>query len=194
MEKIEKTKTILSILEKLPPEQSRLQIVLGQGLARLKTLDFIIQKATELGISVFVPVLTARSLPLNAEGRERRLERWKRIAREAAKQSKHSFVPEIESVQGLADFASGRKDARRIFLSEHGGRLLKDLLVMPGGQNNPPPSSLVVLVGPEGGWTEKEEKELVKQGYEAVSLGRSVLKTETAALAAIAIIAHFWIC
>ena len=80
----------------------------------------------------------------------------------------------------------------RLFLSEHGGRPLKDI-VTPGARGAArPPASVLLLVGPKGGWTDGEEAELRAAGFEAVSLGRRVLRAETAAVAGAAMIAHFW--
>jgi 16S rRNA (uracil1498-N3)-methyltransferase len=92
----------------------------------------------------------------------------------------------------LKDVLAEPGEGLRIFLSEHGGKPLRILLTGAGGGGKPGPSSVTVFVGPEGGWTETEEKNFRAAGCEAVSLGRRVLKAETAALAAVAMISHFW--
>ena len=86
-----------------------------------------------------------------------------------------------------------RKEARKLLLSENKGKYLKEILTSkreapPEG----PPLSVLVLVGPEGGWTKEEEESILTCGFEAASLGKNILRTETAAICALAMISHFW--
>ncbi|MDH5707176.1 MAG: RsmE family RNA methyltransferase, partial [Candidatus Aminicenantes bacterium] len=82
-------------------------------------------------------------------------------------------------------------EEKKLLLSENQGKLLRDILI-PGSRKGEPPSSVLLLVGPEGGWTDKEERFILDHGFEAVSLGNQILRTETAALSSLAMIAHFW--
>ena len=181
--------TNLTVLERVRPEARRTEISLGQALIKAKGMDLLIQKATELGIAALFPIVAARSVVKVGEGGEKKAERWITIAREASKQSKSCLVPRISPPQPLDEFLRKFDAAVKIVLSENQGRPLREIVRLTG--NEPPPDALI-LVGPEGGWTPGEEKRIRGCGYEAVSLGRSILRAETAALSAVAIVSHFW--
>ncbi len=155
-------------------------------------MEFVLEKSAEIGIAGFVPVETARSLRLPAGRPGGKAERWARIAREATKQSKGTRVTAVEPPRRLKDWLAAPGEGRRIFLSERGGTPLRDILSAPAEGGGPPPAAAVVAVGPTGGWTDGEERNLRAAGFQAASLGRRILKSETAALAAVAIIAHAW--
>ncbi len=138
-----------------------------------------------------VPVLTARSLQGLAGDGGKKVERWRKIALEAAKQSRRPAVTSIGPFTPLGDFAGREAEGRRLYLSESGGMLLREVLAGAGRPFAGPPSA-VLLTGPEGGWTDDEETRLKGGGFEAVSLGRTVLRAETATIVAVGMIAHFW--
>ena len=121
----------------------------------------------------------------------KKAERWRKIALEAAKQSRRPAVTSIGPLTPLGDFAGREAEGRRLYLSESGGMLLREVLAGAGRPFAGPPSA-VLLTGPEGGWTEDEETSLKGGGFEAVSLGRTVLRAETATIVAVGMIAHFW--
>lgn len=188
---IERDRTRLVILEREDAEEPRMHITLCQALIKAKGMNSIIQKATELGASVIVPVVTSRTIARVEEKDERKLERWKKIIRQAAKQSHVSFLPSIIYPVKLDTLIQERNEEKKLLLSENQGRLLKDILI-PGSRQGRYPLSVLLLVGPEGGWTDAEEKFILDHGFEAVSLGNQILRTETAALSSLAMIAHFW--
>jgi 16S rRNA (uracil1498-N3)-methyltransferase len=192
VEAVEKDRAVLRLLERAAPEEPRLEVVLAQALLPAKKIELILQKAAELGISVFIPLETVRSLKSPEDRSGRKTERWARIAREATKQSKGAAAPGVSSPRRLRDILEEPGEGLRIFLSEHGGKPLRILLLEAGEGGKPMPSAVTVFVGPEGGWTDAEEKNFRAAGCEAISLGRRVLKSETAALAAVAMISHFW--
>jgi 16S rRNA (uracil1498-N3)-methyltransferase len=192
VERIGKERTDLLILRPAGTGSRRTAITLGQALLNAKKMEFVIQKAAELGAAAVIPVVTARSWREKEERAGRRGERWSRIAREAAKQSGRADVPDVPgAARQLTDFVRDCGAARRLFLSENGGRLLREVLADTAGAAKPP-DSVVIMIGPEGGWTAAEEETLRGAGFEAVSLGEAVVRTETAALAATALVAHFW--
>lgn len=192
VEAIGKDRTELIVLRQAEDGGRRTSIILGQALLNAKKMEFVIQKAAELGAAAVIPVVTERSWREKKEKTARREERWTRIAREAAKQSGRGDVPEVAgAARRLAEFVREHGASRRLFLSEHGGRLLREVLTESADRSEPP-ASVVLVVGPEGGWTAAEEKVLSGAGFEAVSLGGAVVRTETAALAATALVAHFW--
>jgi 16S rRNA (uracil1498-N3)-methyltransferase len=167
------------------------EIILGQTLIKPGNMDLVVQKAAELGVTVLVPLVTARSLHGQAGDGGKKVERWRKVALEAAKQSRRSAATVIEPFTSVEDFAGRGTGARRLYLSESGGKPLREVLTGPGGSSAGPPA-VVLLTGPEGGWTAGEEKMLKDAGFEAVSLGRTVLRAETATIVAVGMISHFW--
>lgn len=190
---VEPQQTRLVLLEKETPAESKIQILLAQALIRSKNMDLVVQKATELGVWAVVPIEASRSV-LKLEGREgARRERWQKIAREAAKQSRRTDIPLILGPQSFSGFLETRDESEMLILSEAGGQHLRDLLV----KASPNPSirgipRVVLLVGPEGGWDKEEVRLAEEKGFTAVSLGRRILRSETAALAALAMVQIFW--
>lgn len=185
--------TRLLILEKAEKEETTIHLTLAQALIKSKKMDFLIQKAAELGLSSFIPVIANRSVVKIQEKEAKKIERWQKIAAEAVKQSRRSFVPAIYSPQPFRSFIENRSDSRRLILCETRGRYLRD--IFSEGPGNPAKGgipSVLITVGPEGGWTREEENFAIERGFEAVSLGKHVLRSETAALAALAMISHFW--
>ncbi len=190
---VRETQTLLKILARTPAAETRVRIILGQALLKSKKMDWVVQKATELGVDVIVPLATSRAIVKVGRGEGGRLERWQKIAREAAKQSRRSSLPEVEEPRPFPDFLSGRPEARKLILTEDGGKALKEIL--PGGPGEiagAGMATVILAVGPEGGWTKEEEAESRTAGFEPVSLGKQPLRSETAALAALAMISHFW--
>jgi 16S rRNA (uracil1498-N3)-methyltransferase len=192
VESVGRERTTLLVLELAAPQQPRLNLALVQALVPAKQMEFLLEKGSELGVSEFVPVESARSLRVPEGRAERRAGRWERIAREAIKQSKGAAPPAVRPARRLREVLAGPSGGLRIVLSEHGGRPLRDLLLEPAGAGTPPPCSVELFVGPVGGWTEAEERGFREAGCIPASLGGRVLKSETAALAAAAMIAHFW--
>ena len=195
VEEIRKDATRLSILEKLDKVKPKVNITLAQALIKSKKMDIIIQKSAELGITNIIPVITTRVIVKVEEKIQKKIERWNKIALEAVKQSQISFLPSILSPIPLKKLIEERHEEKKLLLSENRGKYLRDILIRNSGselQIEEPPSSVLILVGPEGGWTEEEEKYILKHGYEAVSLGRQILRAETAALCSLALISHFW--
>jgi len=187
VDKVAADHTEAAVLKEEAPERPRTRIVLAQALLEARKLEGVLEKAAELGCAGFVPVTSARSLRAPGERADRKLERWARIAREAAKQCKSRLLTDVFPPRPLADLLRDPEAERRLVLSEHGGRPLREVLAGPGV-----PLPVLLLVGPAGGWTAGEEKALHAAGFEPVSLGRRVLRAETAAVAGAAMIAHFW--
>ena len=184
----------LRILDEEPPaRRDRVTITLAQALLKAKKMDLVVQKATELGADIFIPVITERSIVRIEGGGEHKAERWRRIAREAAKQSRRSLAPEVLAPLRFRDFLARGAANRKLILTENEGRVLREIILSGAGEAALGGSPTVLLVvGPEGGWTGEEEAESRAAGFEAASLGTQPLRSETAALAALAIISHFW--
>ncbi len=194
VEEIGPERTRLVVLKTVAAEEPRVKIVLGQAVLKTKKMEIVLQKSTELGIFEFLPVITERTIVKIAAKEKKRRERWQRIAREAAKQSRRAVFPTICQPATLSEVLVTRNEERKLYLSEHQGTSLKDILLFnkPQGKDKIP-SSALILVGPEGGWTDPEEKTLLNHDYEAVGLGQAVLRAETAAISALAILSHFWL-
>ncbi len=185
--------TRLRVLEKEAPTSPKVRLVLGQALIKTKNMELVIQKATELGVQAIVPVEASRSV-LKLKGREGpKQDRWRKIAREAAKQSRRTDIPAILPLQPMSVFLESREEPIRFILCEHGGVLLRSILADPPADSDPSGiPGVVILVGPEGGWSREEEERASGSGFRAVSLGTRILRAETAALAALAAIQIFW--
>lgn len=158
------------------------RVTLVQAVPRGDRMDLVVQKATELGIARIVPVLSARTgaQPLG----ESRLRRWRTIATEAARQCGRADVPSIDDVRPLADaLAEAPEEGQaRLFVWEASrGSPLRRALT--GTE-----AAVRLLVGPEGGFAESEARDIEAAGYRAVGLGSRILRSETAALVAVALV------
>jgi 16S rRNA (uracil1498-N3)-methyltransferase len=162
-------------------------VTLVQALPKGDKLEWVLQKGTELGAAHFVPVTTERTtVKLPADRRDARLRRWTRIVEEAARQCGRSDVPAVESPAPLTEAVARLPPGALLILDEEErarplGAELESLA---------PGAPLALVVGPEGGLTRGEVSRLAEAGARSVTLGRLVLRTETAALAALAIIRH----
>jgi 16S rRNA (uracil1498-N3)-methyltransferase len=145
-------------------------------------MEWAIEKCTELGVARFIPLIAARTDSKLASAAQKRVERWQRIAREAAEQSRRPSLPEIaEPIKSKA--AVSLPAATRIILSEtEQTQALSKVLL-----SNSPNDDVMVAIGPEGGWTSDEDHLFRKAGWIAASLGPTILRAETASIAAIAI-------
>ena len=185
--------TRLRVLDQEEAGAAKVRVVLGQALIKSRNMDLVIQKATELSVHAVVPIEASRSV-LKLKGREViKLARWRKIAGEAAKQSRRTDIPSVHPPQSLSTFLESRNESRKFILCEDRGSLLRDALAeIPADSASSGTRGAALLVGPEGGWSGEEERQAIGHGFEAVSLGTRVLRSETAALAALAAIQVFW--
>ena len=192
VEEIRKDKTRLIILETKKEREHEIQITLAQVMLKTKKMDLVIHKATELGVHDIKPIISDRTVVKIGDRQNIKIERWKRIIVEVAKQCGRSSLPEIHTPTGLNSFIAKKDKARKLFLSERGGKFFRDILMYPLKMETKIPDSVILLVGPEGGWTESEEQDIMENHYEAVSLGSLTLRSETAAIVSLAMVSHFW--
>jgi len=161
--------------------ESPLILTLAQGVSRGERMDLVVQKATELGASSIVPLLTERSVVrLSAPQAARKLEHWRAIAVSACEQSGRNRLPKVLSLLPLADFLGQAGSGSRLLLSPTGSTRLQDVPA--------PISSVTVLIGPEGGLAGAEQSAALAAGFTAVRLGPRILRTETAAIAALTVL------
>lgn len=169
-----------------PVREAPLPIALAQGISSGERMDYTLQKAVELGVSEIWPVQTERSVVrLSGERAAKRLSHWQRVVISACEQSGRTRVPPVHPVADLGEWLSAAHGSGcRIMLTPEGGRRLADL-ARPGG-------SVLLLVGPEGGLSPAERSLASAHGFLPVRLGPRILRTETAALAAMAAIHALW--
>jgi 16S rRNA (uracil1498-N3)-methyltransferase len=188
-------KTQLSVMDQKEKKEPPVKITLAQSLIKTNRLEFLLQKSTELGVDRFLPVISSRSV-VKVEGKtEKKLERWSRIVRAAAKQSGNTKAPTVLPAKPLREVLIEDEDDLKIFLNEHGGSYLKEILLGDYDSEKKgidTPSSIRILIGPEGGWTEQEEHDILDHGFKAISLGPQTLRAETAAISCLVLINHFW--
>jgi 16S rRNA (uracil1498-N3)-methyltransferase len=173
-----------------PSPESPLELTLAVALLKGEKFDLVVQKACELGAARVVPVETKRADVRVRDPRDtrRRVERWRRLALEAAKQSGRARVPAVEGPAAFARFvesAPGAQEARVLF-AEGGGAPLDSLTTESGGR----PPALAALVGPEGGWEDEEVERA--HGWHVVTLGGRTLRAETAAITVCALLQNLF--
>jgi len=176
-----------AILERLELAGPPVDVTLFASLIRFERFELLIEKATELGVKTIVPVQAERSEKGLDGAAVKRLPRWKRVAREASEQSRRAQLPEIEPPMPLHDAV---RNGNRFRYALEEGDAAPILKVLPGIRRAG--DTVALLVGPEGGWTAGERELFTGSDWQPVSLGPSILKTETAALAALAVLMAAW--
>jgi 16S rRNA (uracil1498-N3)-methyltransferase len=166
------------------PEASLSEITLVLAVFKFDRMEWAIEKCTELGVSRIVPLIARRTESHLAAAAAKRVERWQRLARQAAEQSRRTAPPEIAEPIKTSE-ALNLPGALRIVLAESEEHtLLRDVVNPPAGD-----AGIVLAVGPEGGWTEDELQSFQRAGWVSASLGNTILRAETAAIAATAVVA-----
>jgi len=163
------------------------RITLGQGLPKSDKMDLIVQKASELGAASIVPLVTERTIVKVKDG-EKRILRWRKIAREAAMQSHRPDIPAVEGIKAFSEFIRTLCPVPRTLLLlpwEEGTEPIKNVLRSAPGVTN-----IIVLIGPEGGFSSAEAELARGSGFHLVSLGPNILRTETAAIAVLGMIGY----
>jgi 16S rRNA (uracil1498-N3)-methyltransferase len=188
IESARKEHVVFRTLEKLPAASPGLHLALCAALIKFDAFEWMIEKATELGASEIVPVETVRSERGLERAAHKRLERWQRIALEASQQARRAHLPEIHPPVRFEDALSRTAVYRYALDEEPGGVPLGSALPAVRGAQD----SVTVLIGPEGGWVEDERAAFLAAGWARVSLGPLILRAETAALAALAVIQAGW--
>lgn len=174
------------ILEERPrPPQACSGLELAVALLKSDKMDWTVQKATELGVTSIVPLLSQRTIvrPQAAKAAQQ-AERWRRIALEAAQQAERWDVPVVRLPKTIGEYSATSVPGPRLMLCERRTSAGLQAVDLPGD----PALTVTLMVGPEGGWTEAEIDEALGRGWIPVSLGERILRAETAALAALAVL------
>ncbi|MBS0014051.1 MAG: RNA methyltransferase, partial [Desulfobacterales bacterium] len=165
--------------------ESPLDLIVAQGFLKDKKMDDLVRHLTELGVTRWIPMITRRTVARpDARRMKKRMERWQVIALEAIKQCDRSMVPDIAPVMDFSEVLTlGATVDLRLFFWE----AARAPLAAPGEDG---PGSILLLLGPEGGFTQNEAADAEAAGFFAVSMGRRILRAETAAIAACTLVQH----
>jgi 16S rRNA (uracil1498-N3)-methyltransferase len=172
-----------------PAKESPLEITLAQSLLKGEKMEYLIQKATELGIKKIIPFFSSRSVPLLDKSKKlRRYHRWEKIAIEACKQCGRIAVPKVEPLQIYSEMLGmAQSEALRLILWEKKGQGLKETLKGSKGR-----TEIFFVVGPEGGMSDEEVGEAEKAGFMPITLGKRILRSETAGLCLLSVLQYEW--
>ncbi|WP_297814029.1 16S rRNA (uracil(1498)-N(3))-methyltransferase [uncultured Methylophaga sp.] len=164
--------------------ESPLDITLLQGISRGERMDFAIQKAVELGVKTIMPVVTERcNVQLSKERAEKRLKHWQGVLTSACEQSGRAYMPELSPVTTLDEAMTVTADDLKLVLDPQAQQRFHSL---------PQPQTLTLLIGPEGGLSDDEISQAQQADFTAVQFGPRILRTETAAVAALAVVQTLW--
>ncbi|MEL7649854.1 MAG: 16S rRNA (uracil(1498)-N(3))-methyltransferase [Sedimentibacter sp.] len=189
IEEIRKDDIICSLEEKIERNnETRINVTLCQGIPKQTKMETIIQQNVELGVKSFIPLITERTVvKLNDKDREqKKLDRWQKIAKESAKQSKRNIIPQVEDIVTVKELVERLKneDAKIIVPYElEDMKMLKDVL-------SEPKQDYYIVIGPEGGFDIKEIEMFKEIGAHIVTLGKRILRTETAGIVAASVVMY----
>jgi 16S rRNA (uracil1498-N3)-methyltransferase len=170
--------------------ESPVSITVAQGMLKDKKMDMVIRHLTELGMTRWIPFFAHRSIPRpDPRKLTARVERWQRIAREAMKQCKRSRLPQIDTPVTFEELLTlSQEHDKKIAFWEKGCVPFGNITDEPG----PRPRKIIVLIGPEGGFTQEEMEAAGNEGFSALFLGNRILRAETASLTACALVQHYF--
>ena len=181
----------LKIVESHPSDREpSIPITLAVGLTKGQKVDWVIEKATELGVTTIIPLSSNYTVPkLDGDKIQKRSERWRKIAVSAAKQCGRSRIPEVRSLCSFENFVreSWPEILKLIFWENEADGSLREMF-----EKCRETKSVLVVVGPEGGFTHGEVELANAQGFQSVHMGRRILRAETAAIAALAVVQFLW--
>ena len=181
IERAGRDEVTFQLVEPIASRAAAFQATLLLSIVKFDSFEWALEKATELGVHTVVPLAAARSEKALLQAAEKRSERWKKILLEASQQSRRMSIPVLAGVE-KPGAAFARASDVKIMLSERvGARHMREIL--PACEA----SQVTLAIGPEGGWTEEELELFQKSGWQFVSLGSTILRSETAVIAALAL-------
>lgn len=158
-------------------------VTIAQSLVKEQKMDLILQKSCELGVSEIIPINTTRSIVKLDKKETKKIERWNKILKEASEQSKRVVIPKVNNILDVKELAKLDYDIKILCTVNELSTSIKRVL-----SNDLKGAKIILVIGPEGGFTDAEEKILIENGYISTSFGNRVLRTETASLYALSII------
>ena len=171
--------------QRQPENESALNITLVQAVSSGERMDFTLQKSVELGVRAIQPIISERCVVrLSGERADKRVQRWQDIVIAACEQSGRSIVPTVQPIVSFSDYLRQMPPELHLMMSLRRATTLRDI--------TPAPQTLRLMIGPEGGWTPAEEQAALDAGVQTITLGKRVLRTETASLAALAAMQVLW--
>ncbi len=183
-----KRRVTFSVVERIPLNPPPVRIHLCAALIKFDHFEWMIEKATELGVERIIPVCAARTERGLEQAAAKRIERWQRIGLEASQQSRRDRLPEIVEVAGFEEALRMEATCRFSCDEEPGAPCLLNAVPAERSADD----VVALLIGPEGGWTAGERAQFLDAGWRPVSLGSQVLRAETASMAALAITGAAW--
>ena len=187
IETAHKEQVLFRVVEKIPMRAEAARVTLMPALVKFDHLEWMIEKATELGVERIVPFPAERSEHGLERAAAKRVERWRKIAVEASQQSRRDRVPEVENAS-FDEVLGWKADHRFVMDEEPAAPELFSGIPAERRVSD----AIAVLVGPEGGWTDRERRAIGEAGWAPAGLGPLVLRAETAALAALAVLTAAW--
>ncbi|MGH1374168.1 MAG: 16S rRNA (uracil(1498)-N(3))-methyltransferase [Cellvibrionaceae bacterium] len=164
--------------------QSPLKIHLGIGISRGERFDYVLQKATELGVSRITPLFTERTeVKLTGPRLEKKWQHWRQVLISSCEQCQRNLLPELQAAVNLSQWLPSVEEESRFVLHHRSELALTEASA---------PQSVALVIGPEGGLSENEINECSNQNFQALTLGPRVFRTETAPLAAISVMQYLW--
>ena len=163
------------------------KIIVVQSLVNENKMDLILQKGTELGAYSFYGYKSVNSVIKENNKSDKKVDRWQKIVKESSEQSKRNIIPKVEKIIDLKELCELKADLKIILSVKEKSNSIKNVL-----QSNRCCDTMIIVIGPEGGFDLKEEDTLVNSGFERVTLGKRVLRTETASLVALSMINYEW--
>lgn len=182
---IDKKQTTLRLLERLPTiAESKLSISLGIGISKGERMDWVIQKSTELGVQNITPLFTERAeLKIKADRLQKKMQHWRQITISACEQCNRAYLPIIHEPQALSDWVENLQAEKKYVLHHRS----EDKLNTQSTVKN-----IGLLIGPEGGLSKQEINLSQEKKFKPLGLGPRILRTETAPVAAVAILQYLW--
>ena len=165
------------IIEKIETNNElSINVTIAQSLVKEQKMDYILQKTTELGVSEIIPYMASRSIIKLDNKQDKKIERWQKIVKEASEQSKRNTIPSVTNAMTLSNLVNlSDYDMKFLCSTNETSQNIKKVLSNLSGSVR-----MLFVIGPEGGFTEKEETEFIEKGFISLSLGNSILRTETA--------------
>ncbi len=199
IEIVDKKKTNICEITSLDPVKARVmeelnennendfEIILVQSMVNETKMDLILQKGTELGVSKFYIYKATNSVVKENGKSDKKIARWQKIVKEASEQSKRNIIPEVVDIIDIKGLCKISADVKLLLSVNEKTKSIKKVL-----NNFKKYDKIIIVIGPEGGFNPSEEEVLINNGYISTSLGKRVLRTETAGLVAISMINYEW--